>query len=180
MLDSYMPRSGHDSAPSSFREDDDTWRLIWPTRRFVHHSEDLFRDSLQAEENAEKTGVKRPSSSDSDFIAVPPPTTLATATHHRNDPEEESPLSSGHFFMHSQTLALMEPDILQQMRTYVPNGVAKALGQEGVSPHIKSYTRVYSSPYDTAAISSLVSNCTCTPLAWCLMTSACLSKGKAH
>ena len=105
-------------------------------------------------------------------------------------------------FLSPQILALMEPDILSQLRTYKPSPITARCGVQKCPPHNKSYLRVLSRDhgFNTTGISNNnnnnnindvallfqptvtesldeKSNCKCTDLAWFLLTSACLSQG---
>ena len=97
-------------------------------------------------------------------------------------------------FLSPEVVALMEPDILSQLRTYVPSSIAYRCSSEFFPPHLKSYTRLLSKDksrcgsvddrtpgiqsVDEEAVRGLGgTSCTCTPLAWFLLTSACLSRG---
>lgn len=98
------------------------------------------------------------------------------------------------FFL-PQTLALMEPDLHCQMHLYegwgLPCPFTRSGGEDNPSgtelcvPHNKTYLRLMSSeskvslqhhpdnPSDQETV-----GCACSDIAWMLLTSACLSKGK--
>lgn len=84
-------------------------------------------------------------------------------------------------FLFSNSLKQMKEDVHDQFYTYDPSVAPIFCGiTEEKAPHIKSYSRVMSTSKSTSSItSSSVSGsmCSCTNLAWFLLTSACLSKG---
>lgn len=80
-------------------------------------------------------------------------------------------------FISAEVLALMEPDILAQLRTYEPLAVGGTNAVLAFPPHIKSYARVYRSIATEHISDSTQSACLCPSVAWFLLTSACLSKG---
>lgn len=98
-------------------------------------------------------------------------------------------ISGNMLFLNPEVLALMEPDILSQMRTYESVSVTPP-NILNFPPHIKSYARVFmpranvdnankcehSDPSDVGKIKAGQS-CQCTEVAWFLLTSACLSRG---
>lgn len=96
-------------------------------------------------------------------------------------------------FLSPQVLALMEPDILSQLRTYIAGPGSTMCGLQTCPPHNKSYARMLSDRCqevksagvsDCGDISSddetvvTQPRCSCPDLAWFLLTSACLSQGR--
>jgi hypothetical protein len=91
-----------------------------------------------------------------------------------------SPSSSSSFadypqevlFFEPKTFALMEPDIQSQLYCYSCN---TSLINNHRVPHIKSYTRVYHNQESDKKEAD--KKCGCYPVAWSVLTSACLSRG---
>jgi hypothetical protein len=84
-------------------------------------------------------------------------------------------------FLFPISLKQMKEDVHDQFYTYNPSTAPIFCGvPEEKAPHIKSYSRIMStsrsmlSPISSSASESM---CSCTNLAWFLLTSACLSKG---
>ena len=82
-------------------------------------------------------------------------------------------------FMSPEVLALLEPDILSQLRTYEPLPLAAGAGGLSRAPHIKSYARIYATAASQSGGAHTVDSqqCSCPEVAWFLLTSACLSRG---
>lgn len=133
----------------------DNWRLIWPTKSYIF-------DCCE-KKNIRLNEIDTDTLSRFDSVRLP-----------ERDAEMDFRL-----FMTPEILALMEPDILCQMRTYEPSSISMKCGTSLCPPHVKSYARVYESSCDKRieAETEPTSNCTCIELAWFLLTSACLSKG---
>ena len=79
-------------------------------------------------------------------------------------------------FLSPEVLALMEPDVLSQLTTYEPSTIMDFIGARDTPPHIKSYCRVYDTKYEDSNCCESI-RCTCSEVAWFLLTSACFSKG---
>jgi hypothetical protein len=74
-------------------------------------------------------------------------------------------------FFEPKTFALMEPDIQSQLYSYSCNS---SLIPNPRVPHIKSYTRLY---HREESDKTDDKKCCCYPVAWSILTSACLSRG---
>ena len=68
-------------------------------------------------------------------------------------------------FMRPDILTAMAPDVQNQLHQY------RCTLAEPSVPHQKCYLRLLSTPTNSE------SECTCAALSWCLMSSACLSRG---
>jgi hypothetical protein len=173
-----MPEAEWDS-PSASQYDKtrhDYWRLIWPTQNFINH------DCLRAVKDKDNVADGRYEGSD----------------------DGAAPESEFKLFLSPSILALMEPDILSQMRTYKPGPVSEGCWLQACPPHVKTYTRLLPRGASRGASAQCVgrpvqsdeaadatdypdqehklidkpeAECTCTSLAWLLLTSACLSQG---
>lgn len=155
LLEHYLPEDIWEEDVEYLRQE--SWRLIWPSRQTMI---DIYRNATASSEE-----------DDTDII-----------DDEESEKKESPRFAQGLLFLHARNFSLMEPDIQSQFYTYSPSN-AKAvqnLSQKHV-PHIKSYCRVA-----TSSSSKLVSEsreppvgttCSCYPLRWTLITSACLSRG---
>jgi hypothetical protein len=189
---SFRPKGGknnnhnNDSQDSSCSENHhrrraENWKLLWPSEDYMKEIQRTVLDKLHL----------HPSPS------LPPTTT--TDAPQLNDPSALlSEFPQEILFFAPKTFALMEPDIQTQICEYSAN--RSFIKQQRV-PHIKSYTRVYSierknkkenqeenkeEDDDKKRKKTVVKEerkdeeekkCSCHPIAWSWLTSACLSKG---
>jgi hypothetical protein len=163
----------------------ENWKLLWPSEDYMKEIQRNVLDKLHL----------HPSPS---LPSLPPTTTSDTPL--LNDPPALlSEFPQEILFFAPKTFALMEPDIQTQICEYSAN--RSFIKQQRV-PHIKSYTRVYSTeqkhkknhkPSDqednnevdddkkrkTKGVKEEKTDkkCSCYPIAWSWLTSACLSKG---
>lgn len=117
------------------------------------------------------------------YHLVWPSEALISSLHHcvSNDEEEEQYDSeeededgtggNGPLFLSPEVLATLEPDVHAQMRCYAPLPRTPA-----VAPHLKTYLRLNNSA-SSSSKSSFSRSCSCAPVHWLALTSACLSLG---
>jgi hypothetical protein len=160
----------------------ENWKLLWPSEDYMKEIQRNVLDKLHL----------HPSPS------LPPTTTTEIPL--LSDPAALlSEFPQEILFFAPKTFALMEPDIQTQICEYSAN--RSFIKQQRV-PHIKSYTRVYSTEQKNKKnhkTSDQENNnevddekkrktkgvkeekpdkkCSCYPIAWSWLTSACLSKG---
>ena len=113
--------------------------------------------------------------------------------------DDEGDITGGAYFLHPRSFYMMEPDIHSQFHVYKPNLSLKKCDKEDPDneninkllstycPHNKLYCRLLASDGDAAEYlgsredteteKQADRGCLCYDLAWCLMTSACLSRG---
>lgn len=155
--------------PEKLRQD--SWRLIWPSNTYMEEVKlDVMTNSKKV---IIKTENKPQDNNNKDDI-----TSTSTAT------IAEDPigvvLRTGIVFLNPKIFALMEPDIQSAFHTYEPNSIPSLQLQWKKVPHIKTYTRLMQgiqTSVEKLRNIHVVPHCICWKVAWCWLTSACLSKG---
>eukprot|EP01038_Epipyxis_sp_PR26KG_P012574 gene12574-16862_t len=152
-LNHLMPETSWLTEYDNIRQE--SWKLIWPTKDYVRKGE---QQSMREANN----------------------------DYNQDSPHNESS-SSSILFLHPRNLAMMEADIHSQMMLYESNYSSFFNEDSKKVPHIKSYMRVlYDDKFPILGNNNALNdekeccynlNCTCQELAWCLLSSACLSKG---
>ena len=148
-----------------------SWRLLWPTQSAI--SRCLISQCIQQQNDiGETAGMEYP-----DETAI------------SNTCEGETSAPAGCLFLKTSSLAATELDILE--RIYVLEPTVQYLGEEMASftPHHKTYMRLMNriatrndllQSSGSSTPNASIEGCTCIDLAWFLLTSACLSRGRAH
>lgn len=182
-----MPEAGWESGEwESLRQE--CWRLIWPTSSFVDSQIKRFQrrkvhsavtSSSSFTVKSEESNNRTTTTTISESVCVKRKAVSLVKI------SDEDDIPSATYFLHPKSFYMMEPDIHTQFHVYKPN-LTTSTSDDGderevnnilasYCPHNKLYCRVMASTCEDETQKSR--KCLCYDLAWCLMTSACLSKG---